>query len=209
MQAYVIDDALYRVWDHWIADGKRPVVFAVDVATGKHRNLFAGHEAAPARQRRRRRPTTTSRPTARNSASRPSRRKELGTDFNRDLYAMPLDKPRRADRTSRPTIPANDFDPVYSPDGKSIAFLRQTTKFFYADRARLMLHDRATGKNRELTAELRSLRAQRRSGRPTASGSIFEAEDKGYHPPLRRRRPRDGDVTPLDRRGYSDHRARR
>src|SRR5438128_1812789 len=40
VQAYVIDDALYRVWDHWIADGKRPVVFAVDVHKGHHRNLF-------------------------------------------------------------------------------------------------------------------------------------------------------------------------
>ena len=30
----IIDDALFRVWDHWIADGKRPVVFAVDLADG-------------------------------------------------------------------------------------------------------------------------------------------------------------------------------
>lgn len=42
VQAYVIDDALFRYWDKWIADGKRPVVFAVDVASGKHKNVFAG-----------------------------------------------------------------------------------------------------------------------------------------------------------------------
>ena len=46
---------------------------------------------------------------------------------------------------------ASDTSPVYSPDGKHIAFLRQTTKFFYADRQRLMLLDRAGGKPRELT----------------------------------------------------------
>ena len=44
VQAYIIEDALYRVWDHWVADGKRPVVFAVDVASGKHANLFAGQK---------------------------------------------------------------------------------------------------------------------------------------------------------------------
>ena len=35
VQAYIIDDALFRVWDNWIADGKRAVVFAVDAASGK------------------------------------------------------------------------------------------------------------------------------------------------------------------------------
>ncbi len=42
VQAYVIDDALFRYWDHWIADGKRPVIFRVDAESGKHTNLFAG-----------------------------------------------------------------------------------------------------------------------------------------------------------------------
>src|SRR5262249_7439371 len=41
-KAAVMDDAAYRYWDHWIADGKRPSVFAVNLADGKHRNLLAG-----------------------------------------------------------------------------------------------------------------------------------------------------------------------
>jgi Tol biopolymer transport system component len=41
-KAMVIDDAVYRYWDHWLADGRRPSVFGIDVATGKHRNLLAG-----------------------------------------------------------------------------------------------------------------------------------------------------------------------
>src|SRR5438270_803101 len=49
VKAYVIDDAQFRYWDKWIADGKRPYVFAVDVATGGHRNLMrdAGRHLPP------------------------------------------------------------------------------------------------------------------------------------------------------------------
>src|SRR5438552_2401034 len=38
-KAFVIDDAQFRYWDKWLADGRRPDVWAVDVAAGKHRNL--------------------------------------------------------------------------------------------------------------------------------------------------------------------------
>ena len=41
-KAVVIDDAQFRYFDKWIADGKRPFVFAVDVATGQHKNLLHG-----------------------------------------------------------------------------------------------------------------------------------------------------------------------
>jgi hypothetical protein len=41
-KAFVIDDAAFRYWDKWIADGKRPYVFAIDVNTGDHKNLMAG-----------------------------------------------------------------------------------------------------------------------------------------------------------------------
>ena len=45
-----------------------------------------------------------------------------------------------------PDNPADDMEPRYSPDGKSLAFIQQRTKFFYADRGRLMVFDRASGR---------------------------------------------------------------
>src|SRR5262249_25094916 len=30
VKAFIIDTALYRVWNEWIADGRRPAVFAID-----------------------------------------------------------------------------------------------------------------------------------------------------------------------------------
>ncbi len=199
VQAYVIDDALYRVWDHWIADGKKPVVFAVDAKSGSHRNLFAGAKRTL--------------PVSGGSASdydvSPDGKeicfvsesaKELGMDYNSDLYVMPLDG-KGVPKNITADNPASDFAPVYSPDGKSIAFSRQTTKYFYADRARIMLHDRTNGKNRELTAKLD------RSCSDILWGSnserlFFSAEDQGYVR-LYSASPANGEIEPASEK-YSD-----
>jgi dipeptidyl aminopeptidase/acylaminoacyl peptidase len=183
VQAYVIDDALYRVWDHWIADGKRPVVFAVDTASGKHTNLFAhtkrtlpasGGSAAD----------YDVSPDGKEICFTSESAKELGIDYNLDLYVMPIDQSRdRKGAGAEPKNitadnPANDFAPVYSPDSKMIAFSRQTTKFFYADRVRIMTHDRASGKNREETKYDQSCASVHWGSDTTL---VFECEERGYH----------------------------
>ncbi len=176
-KAFIIDDALYRYWDAWLADGRRPVVFAIDATTGKHRNLFAGQKLHL--------PVTGASATSYDVSPDG---KELcfvadstpvpGTDFNLDLYALPLDKAGKPKNLTADNL-ANDAGPAYAPDGKSIAFTRQTTRFFYADRSRLMLLDRATGKARELTAKFdRSCGPPQWS--PDSRRLTFEAEDKGY-----------------------------
>ncbi len=47
-----------------------------------------------------------------------------------------------------------DGNPLYSPDGKSIAYLSQERAGFEADRFRLMLYDRQSGSHRELSTGL-------------------------------------------------------
>lgn len=200
VKAFIIDDAMYRVWDEWIADGKRPVIFAVDAATGKHKNLFADTKLhlpiyQPGASHYDISPDGTELCIAADST------KEIGTDFNMDLYVLPLDKPG-APKNITPDNLAADTTPAYSPDGKSIAFTRQTIKFFYADRSRMMLHDRATGKSRELTAKL-----DRTCGAPKWAADsrhiYFEAEDKGYVRVFRVSTS-GNDVTPLTA-GFTDH----
>jgi Tol biopolymer transport system component len=149
VQAYIIDDALYRVWDHWIADGKRPVVFAVDAATGKHKNLFAGVKRTLPVSGGSAADYDVS-PDGKEICFTSESAKELGMDYNLDLYVMPLDK-KAEPKNITADNPANDFAPVYRTDGKEIAFLRQTTKFFYADRVRIMLHRKKRGENLDLT----------------------------------------------------------
>ena len=176
VKAYIIDDTMFRYWDTWIADGKRPVVFAVDANTGKHKNLFAH--------------TRLHLPVPEASASQydiapdgneicfvADSMKKLGSDVNLDLYVMPLDKlgePRNITTDNE----AADNQPVYSPDGKSIAFVRQKIKMFYADTQRLMIHDRQSGNNREVLPQFdHSVNNLHWND----SDIFFDAEDKGYH----------------------------
>lgn len=178
VQAYVIEDALYRYWDTWLADGKRPVVFAVDAATGKHRNLFAGLKVhLPAQEAGAAQYDVA--PDGKELCFVADSVKEPGRDFNLDLYLLPTEgsaTPRNITGDNE----ANDNQPVYSPDGKSIAFIRQKTKYFYADLQRLMIHDRASGKNRSPFDHF-----ERSANSPSfaaANGKvIFEAEYNGYH----------------------------
>src|SRR5262249_6752982 len=60
------------------------------------------------------------------------------------------------------------------------AFLRQTIKFFYADRMRLMVRDRATGQSRCLTEKYdRSVSSPKWFA---DNGRLYvEAEDSGFH----------------------------
>jgi dipeptidyl aminopeptidase/acylaminoacyl peptidase len=49
--------------------------------------------------------------------------------------------------------PANDGAPQYSPDGRTLSFIQQRIKGFYADKGRLMLRERRSGSTRELYAD--------------------------------------------------------
>jgi dipeptidyl aminopeptidase/acylaminoacyl peptidase len=179
VQAYVIDDAMFRYWDAWVADGKRPVVFAVDAATGKHRNLFAGtklHLPVPEASANQ----YDVAPDGKELCFVADSAKEFGSDFNLDLYVMPLDK-SGAPKNLTPDNEAHDNQPVYTPDGKAILFLRQKTKYFYADQQRLMRHDRASGKNTPVFAHFERSINTPRCADAAGERIIFEAEHNGYH----------------------------
>ncbi|HZZ77442.1 MAG TPA: S9 family peptidase, partial [Gemmataceae bacterium] len=180
VQAYVIDDALYRVWDHWIADGKRPVVFAVAADTGKHRNLFAHTKRTLPASGGSATDYDVS-PDGKEICFTSESARELGMDFNSDLYVMPTTgKSEPKNITS--DNPANDFGPVYARNGKTIAYLRQTTKFFYADRARIMAYDRDTSNHQEVTPTFDRSCGSLHSVPCTVTHDrlFFDAEDKGY-----------------------------
>ncbi|MCS6977164.1 MAG: S9 family peptidase [Gemmatales bacterium] len=175
-KAFIIDDATYRYWDKWIADGKRPLVFAVDVATGKHRNLLHGTGLTLPPYEPSANDYDVS-PDGSELAFVADSVKEIGLDVNYDIYALDLKSGKVRNLTD--DNPANDTSPVYSPDGKHLAFLRQTIKFFYADRTRLMVLDRQSGQKTELTKDL-----DRSCGNPRwlpdSRRVAVEVEDQGY-----------------------------
>ena len=77
--------------------------------------------------------------------------------------------------------PASDSTPLYSPDGKYIAYRAQKRPGYEADRFDLILRDRKTGQKRSLTESI-----ARWVGTfiwaPDSTGIYFVAEDKGESP---------------------------
>ncbi len=71
---------------------------------------------------------------------------EASTDSS--LWVVPVGGGEAKNLT--PGMPGYDQDPSYSPDGRWIAFASMARPGFEADRLRLMLHERTTGKNTEL-----------------------------------------------------------
>ena len=101
-KAVVIDDTQYRIWDKWIADGKRPMIFATDLETGRHRNLLA--------KSKRFLPPTEPPPSANDYDISPDGKElcfvsdsaeEYGLDFNSDLYTLASRRRRRAEEHHR------------------------------------------------------------------------------------------------------------
>ena len=79
--------------------------------------------------------------------------------------------------------PASDSTPLYSPDGKYIAYRAQQRPGYESDRFRLMLYDRKTGEKKNLTEGF-----DRWVGTftwtPDAAGIFFNSEGEGETPIL-------------------------
>ena len=74
-----------------------------------------------------------------------------GIEPNWDIYRVPAAGGDAVNLT--PNNPAPDYAPSYSPDGRWLAFSQRRIPGFYADRARLVLHDRRDDTQRVLTED--------------------------------------------------------
>jgi dipeptidyl aminopeptidase/acylaminoacyl peptidase len=144
-KAMVIDDAMFRYWDKWLTDGKRPYVSAVTVADGTHRNLMAGTgHHLPVQQPGEEHYDVA--PDGKELCYVHDNVKEIGLDANLDLFTLRLDQKDAKPKNITEDNKANDWHPIYSPHGNAIGFLSQRTKFFYADQSRFRMIDRDDGK---------------------------------------------------------------
>jgi dipeptidyl aminopeptidase/acylaminoacyl peptidase len=178
VKAYIIDTTSFRYWDHWLADGRVPHLFVVDVETGKHRDVFAGTGLSLVRQD----PSADSydiSPDGNEIAFTTDLGKDPGFDPNEDIVTIPAGGGKWTNITA--DNPANDTNPRYSPNGKWIAYTRQTIKWFYADQRRIVLYDRATAAKRVVTENW-----DRSADSPIWSSDsqrlYFTAEDKARQP---------------------------
>jgi dipeptidyl aminopeptidase/acylaminoacyl peptidase len=148
VKAHIADQLLYRHWNVW-DDGTRSHLFVVSVAGGDPRDLipgarydvppppFGGSEAYSFSPDGRE-IAYTAKDQGRNDATT--------TDLN--IYLIPVDG-------GAPTVitAANkgaDQNPVYTPDGRYIAYGSQARAGFESDRVRLMFWDRQARTTREV-----------------------------------------------------------
>jgi len=100
------------------------------------------------------------------------------TSTNDEIFVVPM-----AGGTAKKisTSPGADITPLYSPDGKSIGWRSQARAGFEADKWRLFLYDRQSGKTRDLTEKF-----ERSVGgfawRADSQTIFFTAEDHGESP---------------------------
>src|SRR6266498_2335249 len=79
------------------------------------------------------------------------------------------------------TSPGSDTTPLYSPDGKYLAWRSQARAGFEADKWRFLVQDRATAQTRDLTEKFdRSVGSF--AWKPDSTGLLFAAEDHGGAP---------------------------
>jgi len=101
---------------------------------------------------------------------------------NNDLWLVSVNGGQAKNITA--DNPASDSNPLYSPDGKYIAYRAQQRPGYESDRFQLMLYDRKTREKKNLTERL-----DRWVGTFTwessSSGLYFVAEDKGETPIFR------------------------
>jgi dipeptidyl aminopeptidase/acylaminoacyl peptidase len=77
--------------------------------------------------------------------------KNPAASTNNDLWIVPVTGGEAKNITA--DNPASDTSPLYSPDGRYIAYRAQQRPGYESDRFRLMLYDRKTGEKRNLTED--------------------------------------------------------
>jgi len=155
VNVHVAEQLLYRHWDHWF-EGKRSHLFVVAAPTGSAqtesglpRDLTAGANYDVPPDVRGGPEDIDFSPDGAEICFTAVTDKVEAISTNGDLFLVPVaggSEPRRITMN-----PGFDGSPVYSPDGKYIAYHAQLTPGYESDRWRVMVYDRQTGKNESLS----------------------------------------------------------
>jgi dipeptidyl aminopeptidase/acylaminoacyl peptidase len=156
VKAHVAESLLYRHWNHW-TEGKRSHLFVVPApssaaqteASGAPRDLTAGANYDVPPDVRGDEADLNFSPDGSEICFTAVTEKIEAISTNADLFVVPVAGGAEAKRIT--TNPGFDGNPVYSPDGKYIAYHAQVTNGYEADRWRVWLYDRQAGKNENLT----------------------------------------------------------
>ncbi|PYT48181.1 MAG: S9 family peptidase [Acidobacteria bacterium] len=148
VKAHVAERLLYRHWTHW-NEGKRGHLFVIPAdgsAAPRDLTLGADYDIPP--DERGGPGDINFSPDSKELCYTAVTDRMEAISTNADLFIVPV-----AGGEAKRITTQQGFDgsPVYSPDGKFIAYHAQLTPGYEADRWRVMLYDRQSGKRENLT----------------------------------------------------------
>jgi dipeptidyl aminopeptidase/acylaminoacyl peptidase len=148
VKAHVYEQLLYRHWTHWF-EGKRSHLFVVPAdGSAAPRDLTAGTNYDVPPDERGGAADINFSPDGKEMCFTAVTDKVEAISTNGDLFIVPV---AGGEAMRITTNPGFDGNPVYSPDGRFIVYHAQLTAEYEADRWRVMLHDRQSGKNENLS----------------------------------------------------------
>jgi dipeptidyl aminopeptidase/acylaminoacyl peptidase len=157
VKAIIFDELLYRHWNSY-KQGKRSHIFAMSLAPRSYsgpgkpgpnvRDLTPGDYDAPVFSLGGQDNYAFS-PDGQEICYASNHDKNPAASTNNDLWIVPVSGGAAKNITA--DNPASDSTPLYSPDGRYIAYRAQQRPGYESDRFRLMLYDRKTGERKDLT----------------------------------------------------------
>jgi dipeptidyl aminopeptidase/acylaminoacyl peptidase len=178
LTVYATEERLYRFWDQWLAQGTIARYFLFDVATGATfdlmpQSLLWAHWIDPIG-------AFDIAPDGEELSFHAFRVGGPGDRLRADVYRLPIRHAGAEPECLTASNPANSVAPRYTPDGAAILYGKTIDPDYYADRARLVRIDRATGAH---DARLDNWDRDLRNWTFGPGGELwFQAEDDGSEP---------------------------
>ncbi len=178
VKAHVAEQLLYRHWTHW-NEGKRSHLFVIpaDGSAGPRDLTRGGDYDVPPDERGGPSDINFS-PDGKEICFTAVTDKVEAISTNGDLFIVPVAGGEAKRITTQPGF---DGHPVYSPDGKYIAYHAQLTAEYESDRWRVMLYDRRSGKNENLSEGF-DRSADELAWSPDSKTIYFTAENETLQP---------------------------